>query len=80
MKHLYNRARSVNSEDARSQYCTIKNQINKEIDEAHKKYLEKLFDNSSSSSHKSFWSMLRAYVRTSLAYNLCISMKQQCTY
>jgi len=59
-KRLYNRARSVNSEDAWSQYRTIKNQINKEIDKAHKNYQEKLFDNNSSSSHKNFWRYVKS--------------------
>ena len=42
-KHLYNKAKSTGSEEVWLSYRKIRNEITKEINEAHKAYQEKLF-------------------------------------
>ena len=43
-KRLYNEAKSTGSQEAWSNYHKTRNEITKEINEAHKVYQEKLFD------------------------------------
>ena len=58
-KHLYNKAKSTGSEEVWLSYRKIRNEITKEINEAHKAYQEKLFDDDTNSSHKNFWRYIR---------------------
>ena len=50
-KHLYNEG------------LKIRNEITKEINEAHKVYQEKLFDCDANSSHKKFWRYIKSLCR-----------------
>ena len=50
-KHLY---KSTGTEEAWLSYRKIRNEITKDINEAHKAYQEKLFDRDTNSSHKNF--------------------------
>ena len=54
-KRLYNEAKSTGSQEAWSNYRKTRNEIIKEINEAHKVYQEKLFDCDTNSGHKNFW-------------------------
>ena len=62
-KQLYNKAKSTGTEEAWSSYLKIRNEITKEISEAHKAYQEKLFDCDINSSHKNFWRYIRSLCR-----------------
>ena len=62
-KQLYNKAKSTGTEEAWSSYLKIRNEITKEISEAHKAYQEKLFDCDINSSHKNFWRYIRSLRR-----------------
>ena len=65
-KHLYNKAKSTGSEEVWLSYRKIRNEITKEINEAHKAYQEKLFDHDTNSSHKIFGDILGDYIKTIL--------------
>ena len=62
-KQLYNKAKSTGTEEAWSSYRKIRNEITKEISEAHIAYQEKLFDCDTNSSHKNFWRYIRSLRR-----------------
>ena len=67
-KHLYNTAKTVNTEEAWSNYHKIRNEINKEINEAHTIYQEKIFDHNTNSSHKNFGHISEVYAGTILEF------------
>ena len=56
-KSLYNTAKRLQADDAWSKYCKLKNEINKEITEAHEKYQSNLFDNDN--NNKCFWKYVK---------------------
>ena len=62
-KRLYNVAKSSGSQEAWSNYRKTRNEITKEINEAHKVYQEKLFDCDTNSGHKSFWKYIKSLRR-----------------
>ena len=63
-KHLYNKAKSNGSEEVWLSYRKIRNEITKEINEAHKAYQEKLFDHDTNFLViKTFGDILGDYVR-----------------
>ena len=59
-KHLYSKAKSTGTEEAWLSYRKIRNEITKDINEAHRAYQEKLFDCDTNSSHKNFWRYIRS--------------------
>ena len=62
-KRLYNAAKSTGSQEAWSNYRKTRNEITKEINEAHKVYQEKLFDCDTNSGHKNFWKYIKSLRR-----------------
>ena len=65
-KHLCNKAKSTGSEETWLSYRKIRNEITKQINEAHKVYQEKLFDRDTNSNHKNFGDILGDYAGTIL--------------
>ena len=56
-KSIYNTAKHLQTDNAWSKYCKLKNEINKEIKEAHEKYQRNLFD--SDDNNKCFWKYVK---------------------
>ena len=62
-KLLCNEAKSTSSREAWSNYRKTRNEITKEINEAHKVYQEKLFDCDTNSGHKNFWRYIKGQLQ-----------------
>ena len=58
-KQLYDKAKRYQTEEAWAKYRNLKNEIIKEINQAHESYQNNLFDNQTDSHHKKFWKYIK---------------------
>ena len=59
-KHLYNLARSLQTDEAWSNYRKLKNKITNSIRESHNKYQNSLFLQDGGLNHKQFWRYIKS--------------------
>ena len=65
-KQLYDKAKRYQTEEACAKYRKLKNEIIKEINQAHESYQNKLFDSQTDSHHKKFGNTSRHCIRIQL--------------
>ena len=58
-KKLYNKAKRLQSQEVWSQYRISKNKIIEEINQAHERYQNNLFDGQTDTHHKNFWRYIK---------------------
>ena len=58
-KKLYNKAKRLHSQEAWSKYCTLKNTIIEDINQAHERYQNDLFNRQADIHHKKFWRYIK---------------------
>ena len=65
-KQLYDKAKHYQTGEAWAKYCRLKNEIIKEINQAHESYQNNLFDSQTDSHHKIFGNTSRHCIRIQL--------------
>ena len=58
-KKLYNKAKRLHSQEAWSKYCTFKDIIIEDINQAHERYQNDLFNGQADIHHKKFWRYIK---------------------
>ena len=69
-KQLYNKVKYYQTEEAWDKYHKLKNEIVKEINQAHDNYQNCLFDNQNDTHHKNFWRYIKKLCKDSTGVTL----------